>query len=110
MKIDAKNKSLGRIATEIAIVLQGKNNPDFRPEKEGSETVEVENLKKIKINDKKFEKKIYYRHTGYPGGIKKITLKELFEKKPEEVLRKAVLGMLPKNKLQKKRIKRIIIK
>ncbi|MDD5551717.1 MAG: 50S ribosomal protein L13 [Candidatus Pacebacteria bacterium] len=110
MKIDAKNKSLGRIASEIAIILQGKNEPSFQPEKAGSETVEVENLEKIKINDKKFEKKIYYRHTGYPGGIKKITLKELFEKDPKEVLKKAVLGMLPKNKLQKKRIKRIIIK
>ncbi len=110
MKINATNKTLGRLATQIATILQGKNKPNFSPEKEGEELVEVENIKKIKITGKKLEQKVYWRHSGYQGGIKKITLKELFEKSPEEVLRKTVWGMLPKNKLRKRRIKRLIFK
>ena len=110
MKIDAKNKTLGRLSSEIAKILQGKNNPNFKPEKRGGEIVEVINVEKIKITGQKLEKKVYYRHSGYPGGIKEITMKELFKKNPKEVLRKSVIGMLPKNKLQKERIKRLIIK
>jgi len=110
MKIDAANKTLGRLASEIAKILQGKHKPNFRPEKAGEEIVEIENVDKIKVTGKKFKNKIYYRHTGYPGGLKKITLGELFEKHPGEVLKKAVLGMLPKNRLRKQRIKRLRIK
>jgi large subunit ribosomal protein L13 len=110
MKIDATNKVLGRLATEIAKILQGKHQPGFRPEKSGEEIVEIENVNKIKITGKKIQQKVYWKHSGYPGGIKKITLKELFEKKPEEVLKRAVWGMLPKNRLRKKRIKRLIFK
>ncbi len=110
MKIDATKKPLGRLASEIAKILQGKHRADFSPEKEEVEIVEVENVDKMKISGKKLEQKVYWRHSGYPGGIKKITLKELFEKNPKEVLRKAVWGMLPKNKLRKRRIKRLIFK
>lgn len=110
MKIDAKNKSLGRLSSEIAMILQGKHKADFQPEKPGKETIEVENIDKIKISEKKLEEKVYYHHSGYPGGIKKTKLKELFKKDPKEVLRKAVFGMLPGNKLRKRRMKRLIIK
>lgn len=110
IKIDAKGKTLGRLASEIAKILQGKHRPDYSPEKPGDEIVEVYNVDKIKVTGKKMEQKFYYRHSGYPGGLKKISLKQLFEKNPGEVLRRAVYGMLPKNKLRKKRIKRLIIK
>lgn len=110
MKIDATNKILGRLATEIAQVLQGKHKPDFSPEKTGEEIVEVENVDKIKITGRKIEQKIYYHHSGYPGGIKETKMKELFEKNPGEVLKITVYGMLPKNKLRQKRIKRLIFK
>ncbi len=108
--IDATNKVLGRLATEIAILLRGKNKPDFMPNKDIGDFVTVGNINKIKITGKKFKKKIYYRHTGYLGGLKKIPFKKLFEKNPEEVLKKAVFGMLPINKLRAKQIKRLKIK
>ncbi len=109
MRIDATNKVLGRLASEIAKILQGKHKPNFRPDKSGDEIVEVENIDKMKITGKKLKNKVYYRHSGYPGKLKKITLEELFHKDPGEVLKRAVLGMLPKNKLRKKRIKRLRI-
>lgn len=95
------------MASEIAIVLQGKNKATFRPEKAGDEIVEVENIDKIKISGKKNKQKIYYRYSGYPGGIKKRSFEELFKEDPNEVLKKAVFGMLPKNKLRKLRMKRL---
>jgi large subunit ribosomal protein L13 len=110
MEIDAKNQKLGRLASKIALILQGKHKPSFSPEKAGDEEVIVKNVDKIKIEKKKLETKVYYRHSGYPGELKKITLKELFEKNPQEVLKKAVWGMLPKNKLRKIRIKRLKFK
>jgi large subunit ribosomal protein L13 len=110
MKIDATNKTLGRLASEIAIILQGKNKANFQAYKAGDEIIEIENVDKMKVTGKKMNQKVYYRYSGYPGGIKKITLGELFEKDPGLVLKKAVWGMLPKNKLRKERIKRIIIK
>jgi len=110
MKIDVENKVLGRVASEIAKILQGKHKPNFRPEKPGEEIIEVENIDKIKITGKKFKDKVYYHYTGYPGGLRKITLEELFKKDPGEVLKKAVSGMLPKNRLRKQRIKRLKIK
>lgn len=110
IKIDATNKSLGRLAAEIAKILQNKHRADFSPEKAGDEIVEVININRIKITGKKLYQKVYWRHSGYPGGIKKITLKELFEQKPQEALKKAVWGMLPKNKLRKQRIKRLTFK
>jgi len=107
--IDATNKILGRLATQIAILLRGKDKPDFVPNKDMGSFVTVKNFSKIKITGKKFEQKIYYHHTGYLGGLKKVSLKKLFEKNPGEVLKKAVFGMLPKNKLRAKQIKRLKI-
>jgi len=107
--IDATNKVLGRLATEIAVLLRGKNKPDFAPNKDMGDFVTVRNFSKIRITGKKFGQKIYYRHTGYLGGLKEVPLKKLFEKDPAEVLKKAVFGMLPKNKLRAKQIKRLRI-
>ncbi len=107
--IDATGKVLGRLATEIAVLLRGKNKPDFRPNKDLGDSVIVKNIEKIRISGKKFEKKIYYRHSGYLGGLKETPLKKIWEKNPGEVLRKAVFGMLPKNKLRAKQIRRLKI-
>ena len=79
------------------------------PYKEGSDSVLIKNIKKIKVTGKKMEQKIYYHHSGYPGGLKKVVMKKIFDKDPGEILKKAVLGMLPKNKLRAKRIKRLKI-
>lgn len=105
--IDAADKVLGRLAVQIAILLRGKNKPDFVPNKDMGDFVNVKNINKINLTGKKKEKKIYYHHSGYLGGLKEIPFKKLFEKNPGEVLRKAVFGMLPKNKLRAKQIKRL---
>jgi large subunit ribosomal protein L13 len=107
--IDAAGKVLGRLASEIAVLLRGKHKPTFVPYKDEGDFVVVKNIKNIKITGKKLEQKKYYRHSGYPGGLKEISLKKLFEKKPAEVLKKAVRGMLPRNKLRKEMIKRLKI-
>ncbi len=108
--IDATNKSLGRLASEIAVILQGKKNPKYESRLEGEDSVIVKNISKIKITGKKLEQKIYYRHTTQIGHLKKQTLKQFLEKKgTAEVLRKTVMGMLPKNKLRVKRMKKLII-
>ncbi len=108
--IDATNKSLGRLASEIAVILQGKKNPKYESRLEGEDGVIVKNISKIKITGKKLEQKIYYRHTTQIGHLKKQTLKQFLEKKgTAEVLRKTVMGMLPKNKLRVKRMKKLII-
>ena len=106
-KIDAEGKVLGRLAAKISVLLRGKNKPDFAPHKEGGDFVIVKNVGKIKFTGKKFEKKKYYRHSGYPGGLKEAPLKKVFQIRPQEVLREAVLGMLPKNKLRARMIKRL---
>ena len=105
--INADNKVLGRLATEISLLLRGKHKADFAPHKDMGDFVVVKNADKIIISGKKMEKKKYYRHTGYPGGLKETPLKKLFEKNPGQVLRRAVLGMLPKNRLRAKMIKRL---
>jgi large subunit ribosomal protein L13 len=105
--IDAKDRPLGRLATEIAILLRGKHKPDFERGKDMGDIVIVKNVDKIRLTGKKLKQKIYYRHSGYIGGLKEIPLETLFKKDPREVLRKAVWGMLPKNKLRKKMIKRL---
>lgn len=106
-KIDASNKRLGRLASKIATLLRGKDQPDFLPYKLPDNKVIVFNTSKMVISGKKFENKKYFRHSGYPGGIKNKTFKELFEKDPSEPLRRAVYGMLPKNKLRDKMIKNL---
>jgi len=105
--IDAAGKILGRLATEIAVLLRGKGRSDFRPNQDSGDFVVVKNVDKIKVTGKKMEQKKYYHYSGYPGGMKETSLKKLFEKSPTEVLRKAVFGMLPKNKLRAEQIKRL---
>ncbi|RLC40001.1 MAG: 50S ribosomal protein L13 [Candidatus Nealsonbacteria bacterium] len=107
--IDATGKPLGRLAVEIVKILRGKNKTDFDPSRDMGDVVVVKNVEKIKFTGKKLKQKIYLKHSGYIGGLKEIPLERLFEKNPKEVLRKAVWGMLPKNKLRKKMIKRLKI-
>lgn len=107
--IDATNKILGRLSTQIAILLRGKHKPNFTPYLDLGDYVVVKNIKKIKLTGKKTEQKKYYRHSGYLGSLKEISFKKIFEKDPSWILRKAVSGMLPKNKLRAKMIKRLKI-
>lgn len=108
-QIDAEGKILGRLATEIAILLRGKYKKDFVPYLDMGDFVTVKNVKKIRVTGKKAEQKKYYRHSGYLGGLKETSFKKIFEKNPALVLKKAVFGMLPKNKLRAKQIKRLKI-
>lgn len=106
--IDAKNKILGRLASDIAIILQGKKNPDYDPRLPGTDRVLLKNYKKISLTGKKAKDKIYYRHTGYMGHLKEATFEQAFAKNPKAVLRSVVEHMLPKNFLQAKRMKNLI--
>lgn len=106
--VDAKNKKLGRLASQIALILQGKKNPNYSPHLLSGDRVIVKNIEKLAIDPKKAKKKIYYRHTGYMGHLKQITLEQAFLKDPKKVLIRVVKKMLPKNSLQKIRIKNII--
>ncbi len=103
---DASKYVLGRLASKIALILQGKHKPDFVPYLDKGDKVEVINIDKIKITGKKLDNKIYYRHSGYPGGLKQKKMKEFSR---AELLAKAVYNMLPKNKLRKQRMKRLKI-
>ncbi len=105
--IDADGKVLGRLATEISILLQGKRNPEFVKFMDSGDFVVVINAEKVVVTGKKLEQKKYHSHSGYPGGIREKTLKELLEKNPEDVLRKAVRGMIPKNKLGRAMYKKL---
>lgn len=105
--IDAKGKVLGRLATEIATLLRGKYKKTFVPYLDMGDFVIVKNIKEIKLTGKKIEQKKYYRHSGYLGGLKEIPFKKIFEKNPGQILQKAVFGMLPKNKLRARQIKRL---
>ena len=105
--VDVKDESLGRVASKIAYILQGKNNPSFEPRKRGENRVIVKNADKVKVTGRKAEQKIYYRHSGRPGGLKKLSYKNAFLRSPEWVIRHAVRGMLPKNKLLNERMKLI---
>jgi len=96
---DAEGKILGRLATEIAVILRGKKNPRFVPHMDSGDFVVVINAEKVRVTGRKTDDKVYYTHSLYPGGLKTETLKDLLEKKPEEVIRRAVWGMIPKNKL-----------
>jgi len=107
---DAKNKRLGRLASEIAVILQGKKNPDYEPRLAGSDRVIVKNIGEIEVSGQKERQKVYYHQpAGYIGHLKKRTYREVFAKDPSKVLRLAVSRMLPKNKLRAKRMKRLII-
>jgi len=105
--IDATGKVLGRLATEVAVLLRGKDNPGFLLYKDAGDDVIIKNIEKIIISGKKMDQKKYYHHSGYPGGLKEVSMKKIFEKNPSEILKKAVLGMLPKNRLRPRQIKRL---
>jgi large subunit ribosomal protein L13 len=107
--VDASGKILGRLATKIAYILMGKHKRDYTPYIDNGDFVVVINAEKIMVTGKKLEDKIYYHHTGYLGHLKSDTLGGLLEKHPERVIMLAVKRMLPKNKLQKKRLKRLKI-
>ena len=106
---DAKGKKLGRLASEIAVILQGKKNPDYEPRLPGADEVFVKNITSLAISGRKSEEKIYYRHTGPLGHLKRRTYAEIFKKNPNWVLQNAVRLMLPKNRLLKNRMKRLVI-
>ncbi len=107
--VNAENKILGRLATQIAMRLRGKHKPIFTPHADTGDFIVVINAEKVSLTGKKWDKKIYYRHSGYIGGLKEITAKKLLEKKPEDVLRFAVKGMLPKNSLGRRQLKKLKI-
>jgi large subunit ribosomal protein L13 len=105
--VDATDRVLGRVATKIADKIRGKDKPTFTPHTDGGDYVIVINAEKIKVTGSKFNNKMYYRHSLYPGGLKSQTFKELNEKNPERIIEEAVKGMLPKNKLGKSIIKKL---
>jgi large subunit ribosomal protein L13 len=105
--VDAEGKILGRLASQIAARLRGKCNPLYTPHVDMGDSVVVINAEKILMTGRKLDQKNYYRHSGYTGGLKTITAKKLLEKRPEDVLRIAVRGMLPKNRLGRKLIKKL---
>jgi len=107
--VDVDSKVLGRVATQIANVLRGKNKPTFTPSVDTGDFVIVVNAEKIALTGKKMSDKVYYSHSGYVGGLKEITAGKLIEKKPEDLLKKAVKGMLPKNKLARHMLKKLKI-
>ncbi len=107
--VDAEDKILGRLATQIAMRLRGKHKPIFTPHADTGDFIVVVNAEKVALSGKKWDKKIYYRHSGYIGGLKQITARKLLEKKPEDVLRFAVRGMLPKNSLGRRQLKKLKI-
>lgn len=107
--VDAEGKTLGRLASEIAKVLRGKNKAIFTPHMDTGDYVIVVNAEKIKVTGKKLEQKIYYRHSDYVGGLKETTLKEMLNKHPERVIEFAVKGMLPKGTLGREMYKKLFV-
>ena len=105
--VDAEGKTLGRLASEVASVLRGKNKPQFTPHVDTGDYVIVVNADKIKVTGKKMDQKIYYNHSDYVGGMKETTLKEMMAKKPEFVITHAVKGMLPKGPLGRQMLKKL---
>jgi len=107
--VDAEGRTLGRLATQIADTLRGKTKPEYTPHVDTGDFVVVVNAEKIAVTGKKLDEKIYYRHSGYPGGLRQRTLREQLERRPTEVLRAAVKGMLPRNKLARRQIVKLKI-
>ena len=105
--VDAKGKTLGRLASRIAILLRGKHKPIFTPHVDTGDFVVVVNAEKINLTGKKWQEKLYIYHTGYPGGLKSTSAEKVRKQKPERLIAMAVQGMLPKNKLGKKMIKKL---
>ena len=107
--IDARDKILGRLASEIAILLRGKHKPIFTPHMDAGDYVVVVNADKVVLTGDKLEKKIYYHHSGYVGGLKEIPAKEMLRRRPENLIRFAVKGMLPKNSLGRRQLTKLKI-
>jgi large subunit ribosomal protein L13 len=105
--VDAEDKTLGRLASEIAKVLRGKNKPLYVPHLDTGDYVVVINAEKIHVTGRKLDQKMYYSHSGYPGGLKSITLRERLKRHPTRVIRSAVWGMLPHNRLGRAMIKKL---
>ncbi len=109
-QIDATDQAIGRLSTQIATLLRGKHKPNYAPQVDSGDFVVVTHIDKVKFTGKKIEQKEYYRYSGYPGGLKTTKLKKIFNENPQEVLKKAVYNMLPKNKLRQHMIKRLTFK
>ena len=107
--VNAEGKVLGRLATELAKILRGKNKPTYTPHVDTGDFVIVVNAGKVTLTGKKMKDKIYYHHTGYPGGIKEMNAEKLLAKKPTEMIRMAVRGMLPKNSLGRQMLRKLKI-
>jgi large subunit ribosomal protein L13 len=107
--VDASGQNLGRLATQIAGVLLGKSKPEFTPGVDIGDHVIVINAEKITVTGNRLDQKVYYRHSGYPGGLKRITLRNQLEKFPERVIRSAVWGMIPRNRYGRKLMKKLKI-
>ncbi|MDQ3889166.1 MAG: 50S ribosomal protein L13 [Actinomycetota bacterium] len=105
--VDAEGQTLGRLATRIADTLRGKNKPEYTAHVDSGDFVVVVNADKISVTGKKLDEKVYYRHSGYPGGLRARTLREELERRPTEVLRRAVKGMLPRNRLARRQITKL---
>ncbi len=105
--VDAEGKTLGRLASQIAAVLRGKHKPIYSPSVDCGDFVIVVNAEKIAVTGQRMEKKMYYRHSGYPGGLRELTLRQQLEKHPTRPVEIAVRGMLPKNRLGRKMIKKL---
>ena len=107
--VDAQGQVLGRLASRIAMVLRGKNKPQFTPHMDTGDFVVVVNADQVRLTGRKLDQKVYYRHSGYMGGLKETPIRNLLKKKPEEILRHAVRGMLPKNSLGRHQLKKLKI-
>lgn len=106
--IDAKNRRLGRLASEIALILQGKKSPHYDPRLAGRDRVLLKNFSEFSVSGKKFKEKTYYRHTGYVGHLKEERLKDVFKKDPKRAIKESVRRMLPKNTLNQRRLQNLI--
>ena len=107
--VDAEGRTLGRLATEVAKILRGKNKPQYTPHVDVGDFVVVVNAEKVAVTGKKAEQKVYRRHSGYPGGMKETSYGRMMERRPEEILRRAVYGMMPKTRLARQQFRKLKI-
>jgi large subunit ribosomal protein L13 len=107
--VDASGKTLGRLATQIADALRGKLKPEYTPHVDTGDFVVIVNAEKVHVTGNKLEQKLYRRHSGYPGGLRERTLEEMLDRRPEEVIRLAVKGMLPRNRLARQQLRKLKI-
>jgi len=105
--VDAEGQTLGRLATRLADLLRGKGKADYTPHIDTGDFVVVVNAEKIRVTGNKLDSKVYWRHSGYPGGIRSRTLREMLDRQPEEVIRKAVKGMMPRNRLSRQQMNKL---